>query len=402
MNKKASAKRKNPAEPKAKAASKPASKAASESAAKPKPKAKPGAEPAAKPAPKPAAKSSAKKNPAPPISFPSGTPSAAPSAAKTREGKIVPVMHEDIEEDLELDLPRKGGSGRDKDGLENVMASLSKIFGGRDFLSDADLDAFLDSKIASGEIPPSAALDPLDEAQSLIYEAWNTEGPEKISLAHRALDLSENCADAYVILADEEAKTLPASLALYRKGVDAAKRALDPSIFAKSAGKFWDIMETRPYMRARLGLAECLWDLSKKAEALEHLRDLLRLNPADDQGVRYILVQCLLESGADEELGALLARYGEDSTPEFRYTHALWSFRHAGPGKDSDALLAKAIAANPHVPAYLLKRKKLPKDVPDSADPGSVEEAEAYASGAVDPWHRTLGALEWLASNAPE
>jgi tetratricopeptide (TPR) repeat protein len=286
-------------------------------------------------------------------------------------------------------------------GLQKVMASLSQIFGGKDFMSDAELDAFLDSKIASGEIPPSAALDPLDEAQSLIYEAWNSEGVVKVELARRALDLCPDCADAYVILAEEDAKSKDAALALYRKGLDAGKRALDPELFAKSAGKFWDIMETRPYMRARLGLAECLWDMGKKDEALEHLRELMRLNPGDDQGVRYILLQCLLESGADEELGALLDRYGDDTSPEIRFSRALWMFRRQGPGEGADAALAGAVKANPHVPAFLLKRKKLSKRIPSSALEGSEEEAEAYASGAIDPWHRTLGALEWLSGRCP-
>lgn len=307
----------------------------------------------------------------------------------------------------EADPDSEGGAALDapatreeKRGLEKVMASLSQIFGGKDFLSDAELDAFLDSKIASGEIPPSAALDPLDEAQSLIYEAWNSDGPHKIELARRALDLSKDCADAYVILAESDAKTKEAALGLYRKGVEAGRRAIDPGLFARSAGKFWDVMETRPYMRARLGLAECLWDLGKKEEALGNLRELMHLNPADDQGVRYILLQCLLESGADDELGALLDRYGKDTSPEIRYTHALWLFRRQGPGAAADARLKEAIRANPHVPAYLLKRKKISQRVPSAAHEGSEEEAEAYASGAADTWQRTLGALDWLASRS--
>jgi tetratricopeptide (TPR) repeat protein len=306
---------------------------------------------------------------------------------------------EDLDSEVRAALDAPATKEEEK-GLEKVMASLSQIFGGKDFLSDAELDAFLDSKIASGEIPPSAALDPLDEAQSLIYEAWNSEGPHKIELARRALDLSKDCADAYVILAESDAKSKEAALGLYRKGVEAGQRAIDPGLFARSAGRFWDIMETRPYMRARLGLAECLWDLGKKEEALGHLRELMRLNPADDQGVRYILLQCLLESGADDELGALLDRYGKDTSPEIRYTHALWLFRRQGPGAAAGARLKEAIRANPHVPAYLLKRKKLSNRIPSAAREGSEEEAEAYASGAADTWHRTLGALDWLASRS--
>lgn len=318
---------------------------------------------------------------------------------KAREPKAAADGEDAIDSEVRAAL-NAPATKEEKRGLEKVMASLSQIFGGKDFLSDAELDAFLDSKIASGEIPPSAALDPLDEAQSLIYEAWNSEGPHKIELARRALDLSKDCADAYIILAESDAKTKEAALGLYRKGLEAGQRAIDPGLFARPAGKFWNIMETRPYMRARLGLAECLWDLGKKDEALGHLRELMRLNPADDQGVRYILLQCLLESGADEELGSLLDRYGKDTSPEIRYTHALWLFRRQGPGPAASAQLKEAIKANPHVPAYLLKRKKISNHLPAAAHEGSEEEAEAYASGAADTWHRTLGALDWLASRS--
>jgi tetratricopeptide (TPR) repeat protein len=293
-------------------------------------------------------------------------------------------------------------SGSKEDpALGDVMASLSKIFGGQEFLSDAELESFLDGKIASGEIPPSAALDPLDEAQSLIYEAWNTEGQEKIHLARRALDISADCADAYVILAEKDAKTLPEALALYRKGLDAAKRAIGQNQFEGAIGHFWAIMETRPYMRAKLGLAQCLWELSQPAEALEHLWEMLRLNPSDNQGIRYVLIEYLLESGADQELGDLLEKYPDDASPELSYTRALWVYRREGRTKAASALLSKAFESNPHVPDFLLNRKKLPKNLPESATFGSPEEAATYVLGAIEPWHHTLGALEWLAGNLP-
>ena len=319
----------------------------------------------------------------------------AASALKFKPPVIPAPMEEPLPKVVAETVPRD-----DEAGLRNVMASLTSIFGGRDFLSDADLDAFLDSKIASGEIPPSAALDPLDEAQSLVYEAWNSEGPQRVRLARRALETCPDCADAYVILAEEDSKDRKHALELFRKGVEAGERSLDPSLFQTKAGKFWDIMETRPYMRARLGLAECLWESGKKDEAVTHLRELFRLNPSDNQGVRYILAQCLLETGAEGELGELLERFRDDTSPEIRYSHALWAFRREGPGRKASAVLAEAVKSNPHVPAYLLKRKQPPKEGPVSAEAGSDEEAAAYAIGATESWHKTLGAVDWLAEHA--
>src|SRR5205823_13633226 len=44
-----------------------------------------------------------------------------------------------------------------------------------------------------------------------------------------------------------------AARALYEQGVAAAERALGPDVFAQEAGRFWGIVGTPPYMRARLG-----------------------------------------------------------------------------------------------------------------------------------------------------
>jgi tetratricopeptide (TPR) repeat protein len=350
---------------------------------------------------KAAPKAARTAKPAPKDKVPKGkakTPAKGASAKGATAKKAIPKapVSKSAEKASEPEAP----SQDERAGFDKVMASLTQLFGGRDFMSDDELDALLDDKMANGEIPPSAALDPLDEAQSLIYEAWNSEGARKISLARKALELSEDCADAFLILAQEEAKTREAALELYRKAYEAGRRSLDPAVFEEAVGDFWSIMETRPYMRSRLALAESLWDLGRKEDALGHLREMMRLNPSDNQGVRYILLQCLLESGADEELGDLLQRYGGDPSPAIAYTRALWQFRRAGRGKAADAALAEALRSNPHVPPYLLKRKPLPGRAPASASMGSPEEAEAYAAGALGVWHQTLGAVEWLASRA--
>ena len=58
------------------------------------------------------------------------------------------------------------------------------------------------------------------KAQDLMYEAWSEPNPAKrLALAHRALKKSKDCADAYVLLAEEEADSLPGAMELYRQGV---------------------------------------------------------------------------------------------------------------------------------------------------------------------------------------
>ncbi|MBV8359219.1 MAG: hypothetical protein JO189_14990 [Deltaproteobacteria bacterium] len=130
-------------------------------------------------------------------------------------------------------------------------------------------------KSKPGNPSPRSGRDLLGHAQDLIYQAWETPNLKKqIALARKALTISPDCADAYVLLA--ETATSPAkTLELYRKGFLAGERALGKSTFEHDVGSFWGILETRPYMRARAGLAQSLWECGRHDEALANWRDML-------------------------------------------------------------------------------------------------------------------------------
>src|SRR3546814_12291790 len=72
------------------------------------------------------------------------------------------------------------------------------------------------------------------------------------------------------------------ALALYRQGVEAGERALGDE-FEGLSGHFWGFLQTRPYMRARAGLAITLWRLGDQQAAIDHYRAMLILNPNDNQ-----------------------------------------------------------------------------------------------------------------------
>lgn len=236
---------------------------------------------------------------------------------------------------------------------------------------------------------------PLDRAQELMYRAFDASGAEQIRLARQALEISPDCADAYVLLA-EHAKTADEARNLYEQGMAAGQRALGPEGFAENEGHFWGVLETRPYMRARQGLTQCLWEAGRREEAAEHYRDMLRLNPGDNQGVRYSLATLLLDLDRDEELRHLLAEYEDDALAEWAYTKALVAFREEGDTARATGLLKKATKANKHVPVYLLGHKQLPNDLPPYISVGGEDEAMSYARGNRRAWLNTPGAISWL------
>ncbi len=237
----------------------------------------------------------------------------------------------------------------------------------------------------------------LSRAQDVIYDAWDAATPKRrVELAMRALEISPLCADAYVLLAEHAEPGSPEQLECYRRGVAAGEAALGEAAFIEDAGHFWGLLETRPYMRARLGLAQLLWRRGARDEALAHFRDMLRLNPGDNQGVRYLLAARLLEAGHDAELVKLLGNYEEDDSAGWLYTKALAAFRRVGDNAQSRRLLAEAIAENRHVPAYLLRRRKMPKTMPAYMSPGEADEAICYMDEGGAAWLSTPGALDWL------
>jgi tetratricopeptide (TPR) repeat protein len=242
----------------------------------------------------------------------------------------------------------------------------------------------------------------IDEAQEMMYSAWEARSPERrITLARKALQVSEDCADAYVLLAQEASRSEEDAKDLYEKGVAAGKRAIGPRAFRSDVGHFWGILETRPYMRALHGLAECLWHLDQRDAAIDTYSEMLRLNPNDNQGARYQLAACLLETGRNDELRALLGRYEGDGTAYWNFSTALLDFRAQGDSENARMALVEAIASNKNVPPYLLGHRKLPQTLPDYVGVGDEKEAIAYAADNADAWKVTPGALEWLAGQAP-
>ncbi len=229
----------------------------------------------------------------------------------------------------------------------------------------------------------------------MAYRAFESRGRRRVQLARKALELSSDCADAYVILAERTGDVAQA-LDLYVQGVAAGERALRPRIFAENADRFWSLITTRPYMRARFGLAQCLEELGREDEAIGHYRKLLRLNPNDNQGVRYSLLTALFTLGLDDEAGALLQQFKDEPTAMWLYGRTLWTFRREGDSPAARTSLRRALGANRRVPKYLTGKEELPHADPSSYALRSEEEAVICARALSVVWQVTPGAVEWL------
>ena len=277
--------------------------------------------------------------------------------------------HERLFADMHRYLEEHPPTGTE--GLE----SISRLFAGR-----------------SLDEPLTQPRSPSEQAQDLCFQAFDAHGRRRVQLARQALQLDPDCADGHVILA-EQAGTLEDELDHYRRAMEAAERSLGADFFSENAGHFWGISATRPYMRARFGLAESLAAMGRVDEAIEHYQNLLRLNPGDNQGVRYVLLPKLLAAGRDLDAAKLLKEF-DDESANWAYAQALLAFRLSGQSAAASRELRNACRINGHVPDLLCSDTPIPR--PPHYAPGSFEEACVAAEELRPAFQATPGALDWL------
>ena len=207
------------------------------------------------------------------------------------------------------------------------------------------------------------------------------------------MKISPLCADAYNLLAEEQARTQEEALSYYRKAVEAGKDALGPDSFDEYAGHFWGFLETRPYMRARAGLGEALWATGDRDAAINNFKEMLELNPGDNQGIRYVLAAKLLQMGKLDDLKALLEIHADDHSADIQYTRALVAYSEGA--ENAVEIAGEAWKANKHVPA-ILSGQASQVQVGSYITMGGEDEASGYVDIFGAAWKRTPGAVAWL------
>jgi tetratricopeptide (TPR) repeat protein len=137
---------------------------------------------------------------------------------------------------------------------------------------------------------------------------------------------------------------------LYRKALDLA----EPEVKTVPRGGFWGILETRPYMRALHGLGLTTWKLGRLEEASDIFQQMLKLNPNDNQGARYLAGPLYHQMGNLQEAAKWYQRTEDD--PQSRYNYGL-ALVQRNELEKAAVVLIFAIFANPYVAPILLGHK---------------------------------------------
>ncbi len=185
---------------------------------------------------------------------------------------------------------------------------------------------------------------------------------------------------------------------LLRNAVELGRTAFPPRAFRFGRDRLeWGWMENRPFLRCLASWMQAREEAGARGDALDCARELLALNPNDNQGIRCVAVTWLLQSGGDEEAAALAKRYPEDSLPETTYGRALALFRLRR-FDEADDVLREAIADLPLVATEMLKAKhRVPRrPYPGMVTVGGADQAYDYWKSAGALWSATPDASEWL------
>jgi len=277
--------------------------------------------------------------------------------------------------------------------MERALDRLQRMDFDTEFETEEDAKKFLE-QLQSATTPTDEAT-PMQQAQELVDRASETRGRRSRQLIRRALEICPDCADAYLHLAYRE-RDLNKAYAIFVQAVEAGRRAIGDEALQEGGGTFWRQPAARSYLRARMGLAEGLRAMGRVPEAVEHFKEMIRLNPEDKPGARYRLMACLLELSRNEELQDLFQRFDGDRAALWAYGRALWTYRKE---KDTGASRKEALAAleaNHYAANYLMRKKDLPAQPPASYTPGSEAEGIVVGLELRGAWEATEGAVWWL------
>ena len=234
-----------------------------------------------------------------------------------------------------------------------------------------------------------------EKSDDLIYQAYDSNPKKGIKLAKQALELNDENIRAYNYLAENECNADRAS-ELFKKSVDLGEKLLGKQFFKENKGHFWAMHETRPYMTAKMGLANCLEAKGKNMEAVKIYQELLELNPSDNQGVRYILSGLLLHMKQYDEFEKLYKKNNDEFTAFWLYNYALFLFITEGNSNRANKALRDAYNQNKHVIAFMAGQKELKNEQNGYYSPGEESEALYYLMDNFKLWTETPGTADWV------
>lgn len=281
---------------------------------------------------------------------------------------------------------------------QKIMTDLKRIIDSQDFKSKEDLENFL-NQMTGKEIPsfPMEALSFEEQAQDLVFEAYDLPIKKAKINIQKALEIDSNCIEAYEYLSSTESDPKKAIKHL-EKAVETGKNIFGGKYLKKNKGHFWGLVETRTFMRCMQSYSTCLYVNGKIEEGVAILEEMIELNPNDNQGVRDMLFLYLLELGDLKKFQKYKKMYKDDFGAFNSFNLALYLFLSEGDSEKANKQLKVAMTENVHVVKKIISKIEI-KNFPEYYSHGDKNEADYYVLYAKKVWIQTEGAIDWLRKN---
>jgi len=235
-----------------------------------------------------------------------------------------------------------------------------------------------------------AADDTFDEG---MEHWWAGNRRRAVTSFRRALELDPQHADSHnhLGIVSMEARKLKAAEQHFRAAIDGGERHLERD----GAEVDWGFIENRPYLRGLANLALALAEQRKWAEALAIHKQLLKLNPKDNQGVRYLIgPECLRVGDNDGAVDAFQKCLHEEVGCAFGL--ALAMLRAQGPSAEIGDVLLTGFAANRYVAPMLLGETWERLDAFHGTNMAEPEWAHDVITAQADLWQAVPRGAELL------
>lgn len=249
-------------------------------------------------------------------------------------------------------------------------------------------------EIAKMAAASDALLTKEEQAQKIMYDAWGAAGAERVRLAKEALKKDKKCVDAHVLLGHESATTLEEARDLFLKAVELGEKSLSKKTI--ESDQWWADLRTRPLMRAKMELGSVLWLMGQREDALNYLRELMRVNPQDHQGVRYRLIYFLISKRLYDEAKELLNQFVSEGASTWKYAKALLDYILSKNSLRAKQSMRDAIAFNEFAPGLFYGDEEFPEVMPAYVGSHTPDEAVECAALGIEHWRTTDGAMEWM------
>lgn len=187
--------------------------------------------------------------------------------------------------------------------------------------SKEDMENMLNSFMSQSKPWENEITEDNAESSDDYLELAESAATKKTALkyAKKAIELDPDNLDASVMVAELTTSSTEKLLEKYKNLIGKAREKLKAEGYFEDncIGDFWDILETRPYMRLLDKYSDSLVRCGKMRLAISEYEEMLRLCEGDNLGVRYRLMH--LYAFLEDEMSALklCQNYSDEESTQF-------------------------------------------------------------------------------------